>query len=195
MSTANLRRVNGYVLATMPTTAQVRKVNGYALAQVGTPTWTLDGQSWLLKLFNNENGYSYTSSQLTFSNPQTRSDPRFNSQVDCTAGSSLSVSGTMQFYYQRWDINLALVGKSATTSVSYSSTLVKSLAEINSKFGLALVAADVVDQAIPSGTTQLTLEIASTSLMYLPGTKVTLGAPTTLASNFPSTDLDGFDPA
>lgn len=164
---------------------------------VQVPNWTLDGQTWLKGLLTKEYGGNWVSAPVLFSDPQPLAVGQFNSDVQLAVipGKGLPYSGKMRFKYHRWSLVRALEGKDTSGFTGYGKTLVESLPAINAAFGLNLSSYDVVDFQIPAGLTQVPVTIASTSLMYTPGTRVTLGAAKTMASNLTSTDLPGFDPA
>lgn len=164
---------------------------------VQMPNWALDGQTWLKGLLTKEYGGNWNSAPVVFSDPQPLTVGQFNSDVQLAVipGKGLPYSGKMRFKYHRWSLLRALEGKDTSGFTGYGKTMHESLAAINAAFGLALSPYDVVDFQIPAGLTQVPLTIANTSLMYTPGTRVTLGSAKTMAGNFASTDLPGFDPA
>ena len=95
---------------------------------------------------------------------------------------------------RRYSLAAAFAGKDVESFTTGSLTVHGALSDINSAFGLALTAADVVDGPISGG---FTLVAATTSLWFVPGTQIGLGTAGVidLAVAITVGDLTGFSPA
>ncbi|MNY36506.1 hypothetical protein D3C86_1710000 [compost metagenome] len=114
-----------------------------------------------------------------------------------TAKKASGYSGSYTFQYQRFALTVPFDGQALDLPTSVGSTVHATLDAINAKFGVKLETTDVVDGPIANGAVSVTLTVKDTSVLYLPGSFVTLGqsdADVPFATIAPVTDLLGFDP-
>ncbi|MNO12979.1 hypothetical protein D3C76_25990 [compost metagenome] len=157
------------------------------------PDLTLPAWPALLNVINLQNGWNFTTAHLIPSEPPvTNTDPRFwNSKIQITATPASGFSGSMDIYFQRFDIGipfgershpfLNLTGKTSTKDV---------LAEFNDWFSLSLTLDDVED--LPIEGNKVTFRVKEGSWYYLPGSEYRFFNIPDLATQYPNTKLNGF---
>jgi len=215
--TTNLRSVDAYVAVAPPTSVDVRDVGGFALVktvdpiavrmlkgyvlvdQVKLPNFSLSGGTTLLAAINKEKNVNFTAAQLVFGLPQPTADTTqyYNTTVLVTAKKASGYTGSYTFQYRRYALDVVFDGQTLDLPTSVGSTVHATLDAINTKFGIKLETTDVVDGPIANGAVSITLTVKSTSVLYLPGSFVTLGqsdADVPFATIAPVTDLPGFEP-
>lgn len=196
-----LRKVNGYVLATTVEPVMMRNIGGYILIdQVKRPNLNISGNVGLLAAINKEKGVSFTASQLGFDSPlpvagQSQTN---NTTIKVNAKKASGYSGSYTFTYTRYDLAEAFNGQVLDLPGVVGTTIWGTLAAINAKFSIKLDQTDVADGPITPGATSLLLTALNSSIYYIPGTAVRLGAvdnDVPFATVAPITDALGFDPA
>lgn len=191
-----LGSIQGYALVGTASAMRVGAIQGYALVRTpNLPNVTVSGPTALLAAMNKQYKSSFTATQVTFGPPQAlANDPDYNTTTELTAIRTSGYSGSKIMRYNRVEFSLVTAGKdTAIPTTGMGSTIVASLAALNTKLGLALVASDVVDAPIPSGATGFNIVIASTSVLFIPGSMVRMGTPIpTMAQAFPQVELFAF---
>jgi hypothetical protein len=158
----------------------------------------MKGDVALLTAVNKEYVKELTVDQVFFENPRALADDaRYNSKVSMKPKPGFPYSGSMEFRYNRWPIVDAFQGLDTTTLPAGNQTTVHArLAAINAAFGRNFATYDVVNSPVAANATAITLTVASTSFLFLPGTSITIGGDlpaNDLSINAPVTDLGGFD--
>jgi len=193
------RSVRAYALTQPANTTQLRNVRMYALVQMAPLTYLAKaGAVALLEAINKEHSKTLTAEQVYFENPQPLAgDDHFNSQITMKPHAVFPYSGQMVFRYNRFVIADFFAGKDTSTLPAGSQTTIHGrLAAINSTFGCSLSTTDVVNAPVAANTTGLTLTIATTSILFVPGSKMFIGQSLPaddLSVKAPVTDLGGFD--
>ena len=196
-----LRKVNGYVLATAVEPVMMRNIGGYILIdQVKRPNLNISGNVGLLAAINKEKGVSFTADQLTFDSPlPVVGQPDINNTtIKVNAKKASGYSGSYTFTYTRYDLADAFNGQVLDLPGTVGTTIWGTLAAINAKYSLALDQTDVVDGPIAPGAKSILLTALGSSIYYKSGTTVRLGAADNdipFATIAPVTNALGFDPA
>jgi len=189
------RAITGHMLVDDPRHALLRAITGVALTELArAPDFSVAGPVALLAAINREFKLTLTAAQVKFQAVATLSHPFFNTVVTLAPLHGFPYAGSFQLQYRRYSLPTAFAGKDVGNFTTASATIHGALSDINSAFGLALTAADVVDGPISGG---FTLVAATTSLWFVPGTQIGLGTAgvTDLAVAITLGDLTGFTPA
>lgn len=146
------------------------------------PPFGSPGQAAIIAAINKEQGASLLARQVTFGAPTpTVNDSLFNTSLTLTSVVGQGYKGAFTVRYNRADASLSTVLNNVilpgaqTFGVANTHDLIPL---INTATGLALVADDIVNEAIPAGRNSVNLKGASTSYFFLPGStfKVYSGA-------------------
>lgn len=191
----DVRQVHGYAMVEDPALVNVRTLFGYAMvAPFVTKYFGFKGVEALLKAINLEHGTAILPDQITFGDPSVETE-FFDTGVVVTPVTTWLYSGTQKFLYNRFALPEAFAGKPMTKPAGAFTTTHAWLPTINTTFGLQLEPRDIVLRNIPANQAYLVLEVAATSYLYRPGSKVTLGDPANdLGNMITVSDLNGFEP-
>lgn len=196
-----LRNIQGFAFETVPPGMTLRNIQGFAFerAPLAIPV-NVTGDLALYTLINNNRkpGVSITWSASNSALGTPVADNTYgttNTRISLSAKSNSGYNGSVNLFYTRRSITDAVLGSVSLGTISSATTVVSMLPTINSKYGLNLTAQDVVDGPVAAGATFITLTIASSSWVFLPGSVVAVGIVTSLASATPVVDLLGFDNA
>lgn len=216
----SMRNITGYALAAEPPPQPafaVRKVAGYALVptlpQINLRKLNVYGMyskqnlnfkdktsfEILFDVINTEAITPFTQAQVSLGDPQVRdvtSGIRRNTSIELTALPGNPYAGKMTMKYNRFGLARPFVTPTTLGFTVAADTTVHALiASINTAHNLKLVARDLVNNVVKAGAVSITLVAASTSYIYLPTSRVTIGQQLpTIASAVTVTALSGFDP-
>lgn len=193
--TAQVRTVSGLALIEPTAKLDVRKIYGLALiADIPREYLKMKGATALLTAINKEHSKSLTTAQVSFLDPSAIvGDITFNASVPMIPAADWLYSGQMVFRYNRYDL-VELLGTGKPLPTGNQTTIHERLPAINAQFLCNLEPRDVVDGPVSSSATGLTLKIAATSYLFVPGSQVRLGTSDNLSVLAPVKDLVGFDP-
>lgn len=146
------------------------------LDYAATPNFGQTAQTSMINALNQQYGISLSASKVAFEAVAAlASDPSYNSTINVHVNRQSGYKGIKTLRYNRFTLTTAFNGKTIVALPTLGSTILTSLAAINSQYGLLLAATDVVDAAIDSSASQLTLTAAATSQYYIPGSTFTIG--------------------
>jgi hypothetical protein len=197
-SSGALRQVSAFVMQKSSTKGQLRQISAFVmqkkLAQVKT-----GGLTGLWALIQADAKQTISQSQLSVSAPVVDSSKlNCNTYVTVAPIGTLlqQYSGTYKLYYNRTDIANAFLGGANNTwllgTIASATTIRALIAQVNTKYGLALDPMDVVDGPVAAGTTKLHLVADANSYVYKPGTDVYLMNTVALSAAVTSLNLPGF---
>jgi len=181
-----VRQVVGHTWTPEVAIVGVRQVVGHTWTPDPFPLPNVTGAGGLLALLNAEAIVPFTAAELTIGVPApSTSVPNTNTSVAVTAGAGIAYIGSAPFYYNRVLLNRAFSNTNWLLSpVAANTTLSALLSQINSAYGVSLVADDIVDGPVAEG-----------GYMFLPGSTVTLRSAVPLSQALVNTALSGFDAA
>lgn len=187
--------IQGYALTSSAVAMRVGAIQGYALVRTpNLPNFAQDYKTALLAALNKQYKTAFTAAQVAFGAPVAlANDQDYNTSVLLTPNRTSGYSGSKTMRYNRVDLANALTGKdTALPTTGMGATVWTSLAAINTKYGLALTTADVVDKSI-TGQAGITIFAADTSGLFTPGTFMRIGAQVpTMAAAFPQVEIFAF---
>lgn len=152
----------------------------------------------LLAQVNLDNSSNLTAAQVTFGVPAVGTTglgaPATTVSITANAGSGLT--GSVQVVYQRVDLGFMATLDPALVITSGAGTTLDLLPFLNSYYGLALSADDIVDEALPATqadvNTPVVLTAVATSLIYQGSVSLNLTAPVAqLSDTITVTELSG----
>jgi hypothetical protein len=199
-ASVRMRKIAGYAAVLTPATHTVRKVAGFAMLQ--SLRTIPKGKSSLELIYelinNNSKAVVFDTDTLVLGVPVAAVYQDFNSKISITTTTKTKgYFGTTFLNYNRVDIvRHFLSGNGITLSVPVNTTIYTLLPTLNQQLGSKLTTADIEDAPVLAGAARLWLVAKSTSLLYIPGSRVLIGATEpSLSSVVTVTDLPGFEPS
>jgi hypothetical protein len=192
---ADVRKVSGYALVTPPVQALVRKISGYALLSPVPITYLrMKGATALLTAINKEHNKTLTTAQVSFGDPSAAVSEKYNAQVAMIPNPTWDYGGQMVFRYTRYPLGNAFDSANPAMPAGSQTTVHGRLAAINATYNLNLETRDIVDGPVSASATGFVLTAASTSYLFVPGSKVTVGDPNSnnLATLITTSALNSF---
>lgn len=195
--TLEVRNATAYALASQPPAATLRNVTAYALYTPSSLAYLrMKGATALLTAINKEHSKTITTDQVSFGDPEVLTGNQYNTRVAMIAKPTYSYSGQMLFRYDRFKIADLFVDQQLDLPAGNQTTIHARLPAVNAAFNCNLEARDIVDGPVAANATSITLTVAATSHLFLPGTQITfaVAVPSNDLSALASqTALDGFD--
>lgn len=187
----SMRAVRGQYLQLQNDPLSVRAVRGQVLIiEAVLPNFKTNFYTNLMKLINTRNDTTFQVSDFTWGVPELTSGSRYDSQILLTALNSSQHNKTVWINYKRFKLTEVMLAPPPVWNLTGITKVHQLLDQINAAYNLALTIVDLVNTDVrPSG---FTVQVASTSLYFYPGSSVTFGGAPQLANEFNITDLDGF---
>lgn len=196
--TTSVRQIVGYAAVSPASGVSVREVVAYSwerpkgtvgLRSVTGYAWRLNvaplplgktGQLALLDLINEVTDVTFTIGTGTYPlvfGALTADASVLNTNTALSLTCPSKYSGSISVHYNRQLLTRAFPNAATTPLFSIpSATTIRALVpQINSTFGVHLVATDLVDGPVSAGATQITIAAASTSYMFTPASTQVLG--------------------
>lgn len=179
---AQLRDIRGYAMVQLPATVQLRSIGGYAMV----PYWTLPkGQTpaqALMAMILQQGYLNRPATHFNLGAVEVGTETGYDTKVKVTPTALALLSGEMYFHYNRANMNR--MPDLSSIVIGNAANVHALIPQINTLTGMQLTTSDLVNDAIPAGYPEITLTAASTSYLFVPGTKTQIGNTPTLAAQF-----------
>jgi hypothetical protein len=190
-----LRNIQGFAFESVPPAMVLRNLQGFAFEKVqfALPL-SVAGNLALYQLINNNSIYtSWSASNSTLGTPAADSThSNCNTVISLTAQEASGYSGSINLYYNRQPLSVAISASISLGSIPAATTIWALLPTINTKYSLNLTTQDVVNGTVPAGAVAIVLTAASGSWLFQPGSTAVAGQTIPLTTATPNTALGGF---
>lgn len=168
-----LRTIGGYAMGMPPNSVQLRSLNGYALTPFSKLPAGVTGATSLMAMILAKAKSTRPATHFNLGAVEVGTITDYNTKVKVTPTALAKLSGEMYFHYNRIymnrlpDLSSVVIGAETTTRALIS--------KINAVSDVQLTADDIVDEAISSEMSVVTIKAAPTSYIFVPGTTISVG--------------------
>lgn len=130
---------------------------------------------------------------LTLATPRMIEEDGVNTAIEVEPTDLIRFQGKVDLKYNRLPLELAFEGKDVIPTPKLDAgSLLQQIDKINAAYGLALSSSDIAEATLGE-VGDAVLVVRPSSLLFVPGSQVTLRRFPSLAQTFPIKDLSGFE--